>query len=127
MKLDEWKKKRRTIKDEDSGDKLTLRNGQKIRTFDYIKEMTQRYLDGRTSRGDDPEDPKMTIREEIEICATLLVQYKNERERYKQTQQNGAVEAAHPARNRNSEGSATQGTDNNDLAITTIPEGVRTA
>jgi hypothetical protein len=68
----------------------------KMGTFDYIVEVTKRYLEGINRKEGGTGEPELTVEEELRECAKLLVAYKLERERLKnnpadlQDQQNRA-------------------------------------
>jgi len=52
-------------------------------TFDYIVEMTKRYLLGINKNEGDTGEPELPVEQERRDCAKLLVAYKLERERLK--------------------------------------------
>lgn len=69
---------------------------RKMWTFEYIMEVTKRYLEGINIKEGDTGEEELLVEEELRACAKLLVAYKLERERLKnnlhdlQDQQNRA-------------------------------------
>ena len=76
-KLDEWDVKKRKF-----DDKL-MNNGKKMSTYDFIKEVTDYYLQGKSQKTAEGEDrPDVPVAEELQQCAEVLVQYKLARDEF---------------------------------------------
>lgn len=80
IKLDEWKLKKRKLKGNRPEERTDVR---KMWTFEYIEEVTRRYLKGINMNECNTGDPELAVEEELRECAKILVSYKLERERLK--------------------------------------------
>ena len=95
--MDEWSNKKRKVGGE------SFANGQRTSTYDHIKEMTRRYVEGVTQATGDPgdypddypnEDKPRFVREQLRALAKVLVEYNLARDRTKSTQRSSATHGA---------------------------------